>query len=218
MFRRRSLCGASTLVLCAALAAVSSAANAQTPDQVLPPVTVEAPREVRAKPAVRKPQVRSAAVRRRAQPRIAALTSVVASRRPRAGYAARILMFASVGALSGVFVSEMLLGRFIAAGANQEAAITLFNVFQSPAVFAALVPGLLAFFVGTALAVFALASSAGPFRWPALALGLGATLIMGEIILAQVRLSQIGNIIILIAGIGFARLLLRTPEGAADVT
>lgn len=76
MFRRRSLCGASTLVLCAALAAVSSAANAQTPDQVLPPVTVEAPREVRAKPAVRKPQVRSAAVRRRAQPRVATLTTL----------------------------------------------------------------------------------------------------------------------------------------------
>jgi len=151
-------------------------------------------------------------------PGIAALTSVVASRRPRAGYAARILMFASVGALSGVFVSEMLLGRFISAGANQEAAITLFNVFQSPAVFAVLVPGLLAFFVGTALAVFALASPAGPFRWPALALGLGATLILGEIILAQVRLSQIGNIINLIAGIGFARLLLRAPAGAADVT
>ena len=96
---------------------------------------------------------------------------------------------ASVGALSGVFVSEMLPGRFISAGANQEAAITLFTVFQSPAVFAALVLGLLAFFVGTALAVVALASPAGPFRWPALALGLGATLIMGEIILAQVRLS-----------------------------
>ena len=125
---------------------------------------------------------------------------------------------ASVGALSGVFVSEMLLGRFIAAGANREAAITLFNVFQSPAVFAALVPGLLAFFVGTALAVFALASPAGPFRWPALALGLGALLIMGEIILAQVRLSQIGNIVMLIAGIGFARLLPRAPAGAADVT
>ena len=151
-------------------------------------------------------------------PGIGALTSVVASRRPRAGYAARILMFASVGALSGVFLSEMLLGRFIAAGANREAAITLFNVFQSPAVFAALVPGLLAFFVGTALAVFALASPAGPFRWPALALGLGALLIMGEIILAQVRLSQIGNIVMLIAGIGFARLLPRAPAGAADVT
>jgi len=91
-------------------------------------------------------------------------------------------------------------------------------VFQSPAVFAALVPGLLAFFVGTALAVFALASPAGPFRWPALALGLGALLIMGEIILAQVRLSQIGNIVMLIAGIGFARLLPRAPAGAADVT
>src|SRR5262245_19829004 len=78
-------------------------------------------------------------------PGVSALTSVVASRMPRAGYAARILMFASVGALSGVFVSEMLLGCFISAGVGQDAAITLFNVFQSPSVFAALVPGLLAF-------------------------------------------------------------------------
>jgi iron complex outermembrane receptor protein len=76
MFRRRSLCGASTLVLSAALAAVPSAANAQTPDQVLPPVTIEAPREVRAKPAVRKPQVRSAAARRPTRPRVATLTTV----------------------------------------------------------------------------------------------------------------------------------------------
>ena len=151
-------------------------------------------------------------------PGIAALTSLVASRRRRAGYAARMLMFASVGALSGVFVSEMLLGRFISAGANQEAAITLFKVFQSPAVFAALVPGLLAFFVGVALAVFALATPAGPFRWPAVALGVGAALIMGEIILARVLLSQIGNIVMLIAGVGFARLLLKAPAGAADVT
>jgi len=38
---------------------------------------------------------------------------------------------------------------------------------------------------------------------------------MGEIILAQVLLSQIGNILMLVAGIAVARLLLR-GEGQAD--
>jgi hypothetical protein len=40
---------------------------------------------------------------------------------------------------------------------------------------------------------------------------------MGEIILAEVRLSQIGNILILVASIAFARLLLRDREGVRSV-
>jgi hypothetical protein len=39
-------------------------------------------------------------------------------------------------------------------------------------------------------------------------------LALGEIILAKVLLSQIGNILIFVAGIAFARLLLRGREGA----
>jgi hypothetical protein len=108
----------------------------------------------------------------------------------------------------------MLLGRFISAGADQADAIALLDTFQSPPVFAALVPGLLAFFVGVLLAVFALASPAEPFRWPALTLGLGACLIMAEIISAQVLLSQIGNIVVFAAGVGFAKVLIRAPEAA----
>ena len=145
-------------------------------------------------------------------PGIGAICRAATNRRPRAGYVAGILMFMSVGALSGVFVFEMLLGRFISASPNQADAVALLDVFQSPAVFGVLVPGLIAFFVGTGLAVFSLASPAGPFRWPALTLGLGACLIMGEIILAQVLLSQIGNIVIFVAGVGFARLLMRAPS------
>lgn len=147
-------------------------------------------------------------------PGIGAICRAATSRRPRVGYAAGILMFISVGALSGVFVFEMLLGRFISASTNQADAAKLLDVFLSPAVFGMLVPGLLAFFVGTGLAVFSLAFPAGPFRWPALTLGLGALLIMGEIILAQVLLSQIGNIAIFVAGVGFARLMLRAPQAS----
>ncbi|HXS24089.1 MAG TPA: hypothetical protein VN719_07660 [Gemmatimonadales bacterium] len=147
-------------------------------------------------------------------PGILALTKVAMDRRPVVGYAARLLMLASVGAFSAVFVFEMLLGRFIRDGADEKAAITLLETFQSAEIFMALVPGLLAFFIGTALAVVSLAFPAGPFRWPALGFALGATLILGEIILAQVLLSQIGNIVIFAAGIAFARLLLRGQEPA----
>ena len=147
-------------------------------------------------------------------PGILALTTVAADRRPAAGYAARLLLLASVGAFSAVFVFEMLLGRFISEGADQSAAVVLIETFQSIEVFMALLPGLLAFFVGTALSVMSLASATGPFRWPALGFALGASLILAEIILAKVLLSQIGNIIILVAGVAFARLLLRGREGA----
>lgn len=142
-------------------------------------------------------------------PGILAITRVVSIRRPAAGYVARLLMLASVGALSALFVFEMVLGHFIRAGAGQEAAVALLETFQSAAVFGALMPGLLAFFVGTAFAVVPLASMPGPFRLPALGFGLGAILIMGEIILAKVLLSQIGNIMMLVAGTGFALSLLR---------
>ena len=69
--------------------------------------------------------------------------------------------------------------------------------------------GLLAFFIGTGLAVVTLASSDGSFRWPAIMLGLGALLILGEIAPAQIILSQIGNILLLVAGIGL-------PEASAE--
>jgi hypothetical protein len=148
-------------------------------------------------------------------PGILALSEVVAKRRPAAGYAARVLLVVSVGALSAVFVCEMLLGRFVSQGADQAAALLLFETFQSGAILGALMPGLLAFFIGTALFVTPLASTTGPLRWPALCFALGAILIMGEIILAKVLLSQIGNILILVAGIAFALLLLRGREGVS---
>jgi hypothetical protein len=147
-------------------------------------------------------------------PGFLSLTAVAMDRKPRAGYAARVLLVVAVGAFAAVFVGEMLIGRFISGGADQATASLLLETFQSD-VFVTLVPGLLAFFVGVALAVVSLASTAGPFRWPALGLALGAVLILGEIISAQVLLSQIGNSIILVAGIAFARVLLQGPDGAS---
>ena len=58
MYRYHALGGASLLVLGGALSLVPSAREAQT---ALPAVTVEAPRGTAAKPAARKPAVRSSA-------------------------------------------------------------------------------------------------------------------------------------------------------------
>jgi hypothetical protein len=98
-------------------------------------------------------------------PGILALTRLAAERHRAAGHAARLLMLVSVGSLSGVFVFEMLLGRCISRSTELATAVALLDTVQSPEVFMALVPGLLAFFVGTALWVAPLASTAGPFRW-----------------------------------------------------
>ena len=137
-------------------------------------------------------------------PGILVLTRTLARRRPALGYASRVLLLASVGALSAVFAFEMVLGIFV--DVDRRAAVTLVEAFNSR-VLIALLPGLLAFFVGTGLFVAPTAWRAGPLRWPALCLGLGAFLILGEIVAAQVVLSQIGNTLIFIAGIGFARVL-----------
>jgi hypothetical protein len=142
-------------------------------------------------------------------PGILALTELAGDRKPAAGYAARLLLLVSVGALSAVFVFEMLLGRFIVAGADPSTAVRLLQTFQAGGIFGVLGPGLIAFFIGTALVVVPLLSTASPLRWPAIALALGALLIMGEIILAEVLLSQMGNVLILVAGGGFASVLLR---------
>jgi hypothetical protein len=77
-------------------------------------------------------------------------------------------------------------------------------------VFGAILPGLLAFFVAVGLMVAALGFTPGPLRWPAILLGLGALLILGEIVLAQVVLSQIGNFLCFVAGVGFAREVVRS--------
>ena len=141
-------------------------------------------------------------------PGLLTLTDLVERRSPTRAYVVRVLMLISVGALSAVFASEMLLGGFVASGVDQQAGVALFMVFQNR-VLPALGPGLLAFFVGVGIAVAHLASRPGPCRWPALCLGIGAVLILGEIILAEVRLSQIGNVLIFVAGFGFARAVLQ---------
>jgi iron complex outermembrane receptor protein len=66
MSRVHALCGVSAVAVGLALAASARVASAQNAGQVLPPVTVEAPAPVRAKPA--KPKTRTASAPRRAKP------------------------------------------------------------------------------------------------------------------------------------------------------
>jgi drug/metabolite transporter (DMT)-like permease len=72
--------------------------------------------------------------------------------------------------------------------------------------------GAAAFFGSVAIMVTVLVRSRGPLRWLAIALGLGALLIFAEIITAQVLLSQIGNLLMLVAGVMFAREVIRRDQ------
>src|SRR6185369_10561778 len=73
MMIHRALGSASLLVLCSALILAPSNTSAQT---ALPPVTVEAPRAIAAKPAVRRPGTRSSA-RTQARPTVIVATPAV---------------------------------------------------------------------------------------------------------------------------------------------
>jgi hypothetical protein len=137
-------------------------------------------------------------------PGILVLSRTLALRRPALGYASRLLLLASVGALSAVFAFEMVLGGFVMV--DRQAAVALVETFNSR-VLLALLPGLLAFFVGTGLFVAPVVAAGGALRWPAVCLGFGALFILGEIISAQVILSQVGNVLVFIAGSGVARVL-----------
>jgi len=138
-------------------------------------------------------------------PGLLLLTRVLERRRQRLAYASRVLLLVSGCALSAVFAPEMILGAF-AARADQRSTLLLLEVFNSH-ILPALLPGLLAFFVGTGMLVVPIASDGGALRLPALCFGLGALFILGEIISAQVLLSQIGNVLIFVGGVGFARVL-----------
>src|SRR5512138_2585018 len=58
-------------------------------------------------------------------PGFLAISRAAMDRKPRSAYAARVLLLASIGAFSGVFAFEMLLGRFITNGADQATAVVL---------------------------------------------------------------------------------------------
>ena len=76
MFRYHALCGVSLLAIGSALSVMPSVAVAQTTNQTLPPVNVDAPRPAVARPAARRPSVRASG-RTQARPLVPSATTAV---------------------------------------------------------------------------------------------------------------------------------------------
>jgi hypothetical protein len=151
-------------------------------------------------------------------PGFLALSGLTAERKPAAGYAARILVLTGASAFASIFVGEMLIGRYVTDGADPAAATDLLvSMFSGPMV-AAVIPGALAFFVGTAVFAIPLMIAGGKLRWIAALYSTGALLILAEILSAQVVLSQVGNILIFCGGAAAAWLILQGETGPRMVS
>jgi hypothetical protein len=145
-------------------------------------------------------------------PGFLALAALTAARRPGAGYAARILILMGTAAFASIFVGEMLVGRFVLDGADPTAATRLLESMFSGPMLAPVGPAVLAFFVGTAVFAIPLVRAGGRIGWAAASILVGALLILGEILTAEVILSQLGNTLILFGCAAAAPLIL---QGAA---
>jgi hypothetical protein len=137
-----------------------------------------------------------------------AITRLATDRNPRLGYTARVLILIGMGAFAAVFSGEMLVGQYASDGAGSAATADLLRALQS--VLGVLAVGGLAFYGGVGAFVTALAKTAGPLRAPAIFYGVGALLILAEIISSQVLLSQVGNVVLVGANSAFAWHILRT--------
>ncbi|HZN97267.1 MAG TPA: hypothetical protein VFB61_06010 [Gemmatimonadales bacterium] len=141
-------------------------------------------------------------------PGILALAALTETRKPAAGYAARILILVGAAALASIFVGEMLVGRFVLDGADPAAATKLLESMFSGPMLAAVGPAVLAFFVGTAVFAIPLMRAGGSAGRAAGIILIGTILILAEILSAQVLLSQIGNILAFCGSAMAARLIL----------
>ena len=146
-------------------------------------------------------------------PGLLALAGLTAERNPAAGFTARILALIGAAAFAAIFVGEMLIGRFVADGADTATAAALLDSMFSGPMVAAVAPAALAFFVGTAAFAIPLVMAGGKLRWVAVLYSIGALLILAEILSAQVILSQIGNLLIFCGGATGAWLILRGETG-----
>lgn len=149
-------------------------------------------------------------------PGMLTLSDLAAARKPRVGYAARVLILIGVAGSAAIFVTEMLVGRLASVGAA--ATEDLLEAMFSGPIAGPMMPVTLALFVGAALFAVPLIVDPGPLRWPAVVFLVGISLVLAEITSSQVLLSQIGNLLIWIGSVAFAWLVVRgevgTPEGA----
>lgn len=147
-------------------------------------------------------------------PGVLAVAHLATTRRPKLGYIGRALVLIGLATFIAIFVSEMVVGRYAKDSADAAAVTGLLETFESGSILGALIPFALAFFVGTGILVFVLASEPGPLRWPALMLALAAVLILIEIVSSIILFSQVGNVLLAVSGFGFAWALLRKEDAA----
>jgi hypothetical protein len=147
-------------------------------------------------------------------PGVLALTRLTIARNPTVGYAARALILIGGAAFSAVFVSEMMIARYVSDGADAAAAADLLETFESGWVLGTVAVGGIAFFAGAAAFAIPLMRSHGGLRWPAVLYLAGALLILAEIVTYQVLLSQIGNLVLLAASGWFAWHILDRDRSA----
>ena len=109
-------------------------------------------------------------------PGLLMLTDLAAARRPRVGYAARLLMVIGLAGISALFVAEMLAGVL---GSLGVAATEQFlqAMFSGP-IAGPMLPVAFAFFVGAAMFAVPLIADSGPLRWPAAVLLSGTSLVL----------------------------------------
>jgi hypothetical protein len=141
-------------------------------------------------------------------PGIQALTSLTEQRSAWAAHAAKRLILVGAASFAAIFGLEMLAGRYVSDGADAVAAADLLDTIQSGWVFGPMVAGAVAFALG--LILFAVPLFGDRYlRWPAIAFLVGFLLIVGEIVSAQVLLSQISNVVLFLASTACAWRLLR---------
>jgi hypothetical protein len=147
-------------------------------------------------------------------PGLLALTALTGARKPGIGYASRVLVLVGTAALASIFVSEMLVGRFVAGGADPAVATDLLESMFSGPILLVLGPAMLAFFVGTAAFSIPLMKAGGRVGRAAAIILIGVLLVLAEILSAQVLLSQIGNMLAFWGSATAAWLILQNATGA----
>jgi hypothetical protein len=140
------------------------------------------------------------------------LTALTGALKPGAAYAARVFIFIGTAGFASVITGEMLASRLVLDGVGDAAAIALWtNLFMGP-VGAAVLPAVLAFFVGTIVFAIPLLRGSRRLRWPVAVIVVGVLFVLGEVVTARVLLSQIGNLLVLCGSATAAWLIARAGE------
>jgi len=151
-------------------------------------------------------------------PGLLALPELVAKRNPTAGWICRILVIMGAAGFAGVFVGEMLLGRYVIDGADQAAETALISTVETTLLSGPAILAAVTFVGGVGLAAAILARAGGVQRWAGFALAFGLFLILVEIASADVMFSKIGNIMILAGCVALAWHIWRCNSNSGGRT